>query len=129
MVSRREKFELVWHWRKAAAVAIAIIGTVTIGSFNPSAEAQQRDKLGLPLPGAPVEPAKVENMAFPLPDKPSIAVLPFVNLSGGANDELLSDSFTEDITTALSKLPGFFVISRTTPGTNTRAALAGSSDT
>ena len=53
MVSRREKFELVWHWRKAAAVAIAIIGVVALGAFIPQVEAQQREKLGLPLPGAP----------------------------------------------------------------------------
>ena len=57
MAKVRQKFELAWPWRKAAALAIAIIGTVAIGSFIPSAEAQQRDNLGLRLPGAPVEPA------------------------------------------------------------------------
>ena len=61
-----------------------------------------------------VEAALVENMAFPLPDKPSIAVLAFENLSPEADDELLADSFSEDILTALSKLSGLFVISRTT---------------
>ena len=61
-----------------------------------------------------VEAAVVADMAFPLPDKPSIAVLAFENLSPEADDELLADSFSEDILTSLSKLSGLFVISRTT---------------
>jgi adenylate cyclase len=59
-----------------------------------------------------VEPASVEKMAFPLPDKPSIAVLPFRNLSGDPEQEFLSDGFTEDIITTLAKLPRMFVIAR-----------------
>ncbi len=58
------------------------------------------------------EPASVENMAFPLPDKPSIAVLPFVNMSGDDKQEYLSDGFTEDLITSISKIPRIFVISR-----------------
>ena len=61
-----------------------------------------------------VEAAQVENMAFPLPDKPSIAVLPFVDLSVEGNGEALADGISEDILTALSKLAELFVISRTT---------------
>ena len=64
-----------------------------------------------------VEAALVENMAFPLPDRPSIAVLPFVNLSGDTAQEFLADGISEDILTALSKLSEFFVISRTTTAT------------
>ena len=64
-----------------------------------------------------VEAANVANMAFPLPDKPSIAVLPFVNLSGDPDQEFIADGMSEDITTALSKLPSLFVISRTTTQT------------
>ena len=64
-------------------------------------------------PWAPsVEPASVERMAFPLPDKPSIAVLPFTNMSGDPEQEYFADGITEDITTGLSKFGLFFVISR-----------------
>lgn len=45
-------------------------------------------------------------------DKPSIAVLPFANLSGDAEQEYFSDGITEDLITDLSKLSGLFVISR-----------------
>jgi TolB-like protein/tetratricopeptide (TPR) repeat protein len=50
--------------------------------------------------------------ALPLPDRPAIAVLPFVNLSGDAEQEYFSDGISEDIITALSKLRWFFVIAR-----------------
>ncbi|UCH08820.1 MAG: tetratricopeptide repeat protein, partial [Deltaproteobacteria bacterium] len=60
----------------------------------------------------PIEPASAERMAFPLPDKPSIAVLPFVNMNGDAKQEYLADGITENIITALSKVPEVFVIAR-----------------
>src|SRR3989441_1650150 len=47
-----------------------------------------------------------------LPDKPSIAVLPFINLSGDPEQEYFSDGMTEDLITDLSKLSGLFVIAR-----------------
>ena len=50
--------------------------------------------------------------AIPLPDKPSIAVLPFTNLSGDPEQEFLADGITEDLITALSKIRWFFVIAR-----------------
>jgi TolB-like protein/Tfp pilus assembly protein PilF len=51
-------------------------------------------------------------MAFPLPDKPSIAVLPFVNMSDDKSQEYFSDGIAEEIITALSKVPKLFVIAR-----------------
>jgi TolB-like protein len=59
-----------------------------------------------------VEPASVERMAFPLPDKPSIAVLPFNNLSGDPKQDYLVDGITETIITELSRFRGLFVIAR-----------------
>ncbi len=59
-----------------------------------------------------IEPASVEKMAYPLPDKPSIAVLPFDNMSGDPGQEYFSDGITEEIITALSSVPKLFVIAR-----------------
>jgi len=50
--------------------------------------------------------------ALPLPDRPAIAVLPFINMSGDVEQEYFSDGISEDIITALSKLRWFFVIAR-----------------
>ena len=64
------------------------------------------------LSPAPIEVASVERMKYPLPDKPSIAVLPFVNMSEDPKQEFLCDGMTEEIITALSKVPRLFVIAR-----------------
>jgi TolB-like protein/Tfp pilus assembly protein PilF len=65
-----------------------------------------------PPPVTQMEVASKEKMAFPLPDKPSIAVLPFVNMSGDPQQEFFVDGMTEEIITALSKGPNLFVIAR-----------------
>ena len=60
----------------------------------------------------PIEVASVERMAYPLPDKPSIAVLPFDNMSGDPDQEHFSDGVTDQIITSLSMIPRLFVIAR-----------------
>jgi len=59
-----------------------------------------------------VEAASMERMAFPLPDKPSIAVLPFTNMSNDAEQEYFADGMTEDLITDISQVSGLFVIAR-----------------
>src|SRR5205823_316796 len=56
--------------------------------------------------GSPMRPV------LSLPDKPSIAVLPFQNMSGDADQEYFADGMVEDITTALSRFRWLFVIAR-----------------
>jgi adenylate cyclase len=57
-----------------------------------------------------IEPATVEKMAYPLPEKTSIAVLPFKNISGESEQEFLADGITESIIGAISRVSGLFVI-------------------
>ncbi len=59
-----------------------------------------------------IESASVERMAFPLPDRPSIAVLPFRNMSDDPEQEHFADGMTDDLITDLSKISGLFVIAR-----------------
>jgi TolB-like protein/class 3 adenylate cyclase len=90
-------------WRNivlAIAVILVVAGAVVIWNNYLSPSRPQ------------VEAASVERMAFPLPDKPSIAVLPFVNMSENTQQEYFSDGITEDLITDLSKINGLFVIAR-----------------
>jgi adenylate cyclase len=64
------------------------------------------------LAAPPVEKADAKQMALPLPELPSIAVLPFVNLSEDPKQELLCNGITDNIINALSKVPRLFVIAR-----------------
>ena len=58
-------------------------------------------------------PASVQDASIlPLPDKPSIAVLPFANMSNDPDQEFFADGIAEDIITALSRIRWFFVIAR-----------------
>jgi adenylate cyclase len=99
----KEKRPSIPLWRKksalagAAAAFVVVIAAVAWNSyFRPP----------------PMEPASKEKMAFPLPDKPSIAVLPFANMSADPTEDFLSDGLTEDIINALSTNPNIFVIAR-----------------
>jgi adenylate cyclase len=91
-------------WRRAGlALAVALVlcvGAVLLWNFVLS-----------PTPPS-IEPASMERMAFPLPDKPSIAVMPFVNMSEDPKQEYFSDGLTDQIITSLSKVPDLFVIAR-----------------
>jgi adenylate cyclase len=89
-----------WRWAALAVVValILVVGATVIWNFY--------------LRRPSVEPASEERMAFPLPEKPSIAVLPFVNLSGDPNQDFFCDGITDQIITYLSMSANMFVIAR-----------------
>jgi adenylate cyclase len=64
-----------------------------------------------PTPSASIPAA--QSPALSLPDKPSIAVLSFTNMSGDREQEYFSDGITDDLITSLSRVPNLFVIART----------------
>ncbi len=72
-------------------------------------EAWERFIIGLRQKG---EADSAKKMVYPLPDKPSIAVLPFSNMTGDAAQDYFCDGLSEEIITALSKTPKLFVIAR-----------------
>jgi len=88
-------------WGQRAALALVIVLLLIVGGL-----------LIWRTSSPPVQVASVEKMAFPLPDKPSIAVLPFDNLSGDPSQDYFSDGITENIITALSNVSNLFVIAR-----------------
>jgi adenylate cyclase len=89
--------------RRAAIAAIIILVIVAGGLISWNIYLQQSKK---------IEPASLDKMAYPLPDKPSIAILPFTNISGEPNQEYFSDGITENIITALSYVRNMFVTAR-----------------
>ncbi len=84
-------------------------------------KAQIEPEVGASRP--PVEVNSKEKKAFSLPDKPSIAVLPFANMSGDPEQEYFSDGITEDIITSLSRFRWFFVIARNSTFTYKRKTV------
>jgi adenylate cyclase len=89
-----------YRWIALIAMVIVIVGAAAWGVWN------------LYLKPAQLMKATIERMALPLPDKPSIAVLPFVNMSEDKSQEFFSDGMTDDLITDLSKISGLFVIAR-----------------
>lgn len=96
-----EKRFLGRYSRRTAMAAIIILIIVAGGLVSWNIYLQQSKK---------VEPASSDKMAFHLPDKPSIAVLPFKNLSGESEQEFMADGITESIIGAISRVSGLFVI-------------------
>ena len=87
-----------WRIPAMAAVVIVIIAAGGLAWWQPWAP--------------DVAPESIDKRALKLPDKPSIAVLPFTNMSDDKQQEYFSDGITEDIITDLSKVSGLFVIAR-----------------
>jgi TolB-like protein/class 3 adenylate cyclase/Flp pilus assembly protein TadD len=94
-----QKRSLFWRWPALTATLLLVVaGAGTVVWLRPW--------------GPKIEAASVTRMALPLPDKPSIAVLPFANMSGEAGQENFADGMTDDLITDLSKVSGLFVIAR-----------------
>ena len=92
------------RWR-IAATAAAVVVVLAVGGIA-IWEVYLR-------PPPPTRVIAAEKVAAPvLPDKPSIAVLPFANMSDDPKQEYFSDGITEDIITDLSKISGLFVVAR-----------------
>ena len=89
--------KLLWTAATAIVLIILIVSTISIRNyyFRPS-----------------FEPVSTEQMAFPLPEKPSIAVLAFDNLSGDPEQDYIADGISENIISDLSKISEMFVIAR-----------------
>jgi len=140
VVSKDELFETVWHGRIVSDAALNSRISAARRAVGDSGSEQKiirtAHKRGFRFIGevedasaAPVEarpsspdartddvptlaPAAVPAEPLPLPNKPSIAVLPFQNMSGDPEQEYFADGLTDDIITGLSQQQWFFVIAR-----------------
>jgi adenylate cyclase len=94
-------FRVKYRWVALVVAVVIVLGTTSFAIWRSSSKPTLADI------------ASIEKMAFPLPDNPSIAVLPLTNMSGDPKQEFLCDGMTEAIITALTRVPRLFVISRT----------------
>lgn len=98
------------HVRRLLPYQFSDLGSQTFKNID---EPVRAFALTSDLPPRSIEPGEAEPHApLPLPDKPSIAVLPFVNMSGDADQEYFADGLVEELITGLSRVKAFFVIAR-----------------
>ena len=95
------------RWQKTALTAVFVLlaGALAVALWRLYVRPT-------PPSSPPAEVAVEEKVPFSLPDKPSIAVLPFVNMSGDPEQDFLADGISENTIMALSKIPEMFVIAR-----------------
>jgi adenylate cyclase len=97
--------------RKVLPITFADLGVQQVKNISEPIRAYQVSALSEAQQAAPAPVAESESPP-PLPDKPSIAVLPFQNMSGDPEQEYFADGMVEEIITALSRFKSLFVIAR-----------------
>jgi TolB-like protein/tetratricopeptide (TPR) repeat protein len=128
VVSKNDLINAVWNGRAVSDAALTTRLNVARSVVGDSGEEQRFIKTlqrkGFRFVGTVVEVQGQGSIAFPddrgeplkstpaLPDKPSIAVLPFQNMSGDPDQDYFADGMVDEITTALSRFKFLFVISR-----------------
>ncbi len=119
VVTKDDLLTTIWHGRVVSESALTSRLNSARGAIGDSGQ-QQRFIKTLPRKGfrfvgavrqEPTE-AKEPAQPLPLPDRPSIAVLPFTNMSGDPEQEYFADGVVEEIITALSHTSWLFVIAR-----------------
>lgn len=124
VVSKDELLASIWHGRVVSESALFNRINAARSAIGDSGN-QQRMIKTLPRKGIRFvgevhddepqsvgAPAREENPRLPLPDRPSIAVLPFANMSGDPDQEYFVDGISEDLITGLSRIRWLFVIAR-----------------
>jgi TolB-like protein/class 3 adenylate cyclase/Tfp pilus assembly protein PilF len=109
--------------RKVLPVTFVDLGVQHVKNIQEPIRAYQMGAPSETREAAPASIAKAENPP-PLPDKPSIAVLPFENMSGDPEQEYFADGMAEEIITALSRFKSLFVIGRNSSFTYKRRAVS-----
>jgi TolB-like protein len=128
VVSKDDLIAAIWHGRIVSDSALTTRINAVRSALSDNGEEQRLIKTllrkGVRFVGAVREETEMVDAATAplvtrqptvgptLPDRPSIAVLPFTNMSGDPEQEYFADGMVEDITTALSKVRWFFVVSR-----------------
>ena len=124
VVSKDDLIKAVWNGRSVSDAALTTRLNAARGAIGDSGEEQRFIKT-LPRKGfrfvgqvrearevAGPNPGEAPESVPALPDEPSIAVLPFANMSGDPEQEYFADGMVEEITTALSRFRSLFVIAR-----------------
>ncbi|MEH2558629.1 TolB-like protein/tetratricopeptide (TPR) repeat protein [Bradyrhizobium algeriense] len=128
VVSKDDLINAIWHGRSVSDAALTTRVNAARSAIGDSGQGQRLIKT-LPRKGfrfvgsvreaqrpasmaATDPPAQASKPALPLPDKPSVAVLPFTNLSSDPEQEYFADGMVEDIITGLSRSKSLFVIAR-----------------
>jgi TolB-like protein len=129
VVSKDDLIASIWDGRIVSESALSTCVNAVRSAINDTGEAQRlirtiprkgmrfvsdvrEDQTPAAMTASAGSSAGSEQRVLPLPDKPSIAVLPFQNMSGDSEQEHFADGAVEEIITALSQFSGLFVIAR-----------------